>query len=437
MDGLLTGVAKVDITPPGPVPMAGYAARDGWSVGVHDALWARCFLFSQGEVRLALVVLDLLGVHHRWALEMQRRVADATTLPATGIVVACTHTHSAPAGLETPYIQTPMQKAVIETVLTRAEECAVQTEKSLFPGTISVATAALPGIAGHRTRPKLVVDQTLWALVIRDQMDRVRGVLANFPCHSTVLGPDNRLLSGDLFGTAAAIVERELGPNSVVAITVGAAGDISTRFFRQNQTFLELERLGGVLAEALMHLIERSVPGDASHIAIRWRRCWLPYKLLPTVKELHGIIEEGEAEFTKLRREMGVSPSVLRVVQTRLEGARHLMAMMESGTLDSGGIEVSLCGLRLGLGILIGIPGEPFSTVGEILRKQVTAPFYVSVLSLANGYTGYFPDEDAVREGWYEALISPFDHRATRLLIAAVEDLAAELTGAKHATECS
>ena len=430
MDNLLIGVAKVEITPSGSVPMAGYMARNGWSLGVHDPLWVRCFLFSQREVRFALVVLELLGVHAQWVREIQRRVADAANIPAGGVVVACTHTHSGPAGLEVPYGQDPVQVAVVETILTRVEECATQAAKNLSPAKIGVATVSVGGIAGHRSCPKRAVDQTLWALVIRDKKaDRVRGVIANFPCHSTILGPQNRLLSGDLFGAAAASAERELGPNSVVAITVGAAGDISTRFFRQAQSFPEVARLGSILVNALVRLVQRSVPTNEAGIAIRWKQCWLPYKLAPNVNEVKRTIKESQAEVAILSRQSGTPPHMLRLVQTRLEGARQLRAMIESGTLSRGGTEILLCGLRLGYGILIGIPGEPFSIVGEAIRNRVTTPFQAAVLSLTNGYVGYFPDEDAVQAGWYEALVSPFDHQATAMLTTEVADLAVKMIG--------
>lgn len=433
MDELLTGVAKVDITPPRSVPMAGYAARDGWSVGVHDPLWARCFLFSRREARFALIVLDLLGIHHRWALEIQHQVAGAANIPVRGIVIACTHTHSGPAGLEIPYLQDPIQSFIIETIIDRVKECAVKAAENLFQARVGVAAAFVPGVAGHRNRPEKVVDQTLWALAIEDKKaNRVRGIIANFPCHSTVLGADNRLLSGDLFGAAATRAERELGPNSVVAVTVGAAGDISTRFSRQAQTFSELDRLGGIFANALISLVQKISLTDEAVIAIRWKRCWLPYKLAPTLDEVDRIIKESQAELAILRHQTGVPSSMLRLAQTRLEGAQRLRTMVEYGILDLGGTEVLLCGLRLGFGILIGIPGEPFSVVGEAVRNAVAVPFQATVLSLANGYVGYLPDKDAGRENWYEALVSPFDQQATDMLTTSAVALAAEMVQEDH-----
>jgi len=427
MDELQIGIAKVDVTPSGAVPMAGYVARVGHSLGVHDPLWARCFLFHHGRARGALVVLEVVGVHEHWAAEAQRRVAAAADVPPEKVVVACTHTHSGPAGLNVPPTPNPTQTAMAEAILARVEQAAAQAAQALAPARVGVATAPVPGIAGHRTRPQQPVDQTLWALVIGDAMDRVRAVLANFPCHSTVLGPDNRLLSGDLFGAAAAAAERRLGHGAVVALAVGAAGDISTRFFRQAQDFREVDRLGDLLATALVRLVQAATPARDASVAVRWRQCWLPYKPTPTVHEARRMAEELRAELAALVPQGTVPPGALHIARTRVEGAERLLAMVEAGVLAADGAEAVLYGLRIGPGILIGIPGEPFSSVGQAIRDRATPPFQATGLGLVNGYLGYFPDEDAVRTGWYEALISPFDHRATMVLTAAATALVAEM----------
>jgi len=431
MDELLIGISKVDITPPEAVPMAGYVARVGRSLGVHDALWARCFLLHHGKARAVLIVLEVLGIHEQWATEMRRRVAKAADVSPDEVVVACTHTHSGPAGLEIPPTSDPTQVTVAEFILARAEQAAVQAAQTLAPARIGVTTAPVTGIAGHRNQPQRPVDQTLWATVIRDVGGRVRGILANFPCHSTVLGPDNRLLSGDLFGAAAAIAERRLGHDTVVALTVGAAGDISTRFFRQAQDFYEVNRLGDLLATTLLRLAQAATPVRAD-LAVRWRQCWLPYKPLLTIDEAQQIVEKLRVELAALAQQGTVSPSTLRIARTRVEGAEQLYAMVKAGALTTGGAEALLCGLRIGPGILIGIPGEPFSSVGQTIRDEAVPPFQVAVLGLANGYLGYFPDEDAVQEGWYEALISPFDHQATRVLLKAAMALLAEMMEEAH-----
>ena len=61
---LKAGVAKLDITPPVGVRMSGFAGRVFPSLAVHDPLYARGLVLDDGENRLAVVALDLVGIWH-------------------------------------------------------------------------------------------------------------------------------------------------------------------------------------------------------------------------------------------------------------------------------------------------------------------------------------------------------------------------------------
>ena len=58
--GLMAGVASVDITPTVSMPMYGYADRKcGPSNGVRDPLHAKALVLDDGASRIAIVTLDL------------------------------------------------------------------------------------------------------------------------------------------------------------------------------------------------------------------------------------------------------------------------------------------------------------------------------------------------------------------------------------------
>lgn len=60
-DALEVGVATVDITPPLGMPMRGYASRKELSNGVWDPLYVKSIVLDDGNERISLVVLDLIG----------------------------------------------------------------------------------------------------------------------------------------------------------------------------------------------------------------------------------------------------------------------------------------------------------------------------------------------------------------------------------------
>ncbi|MCK4965474.1 hypothetical protein KAS50_00505, partial [bacterium] len=56
---LSAGTAKINITPLTPIPMSGYGGRKDPYKGVHDELFARVIVFSDGERKAAILSADL------------------------------------------------------------------------------------------------------------------------------------------------------------------------------------------------------------------------------------------------------------------------------------------------------------------------------------------------------------------------------------------
>jgi len=79
--GLRAGVAKVDITPPVGMAMAGYGARERPCEGILDPLCAYAIALEQGDTACGLVVSDLRILLHQGktpdARESLRRAPDA------------------------------------------------------------------------------------------------------------------------------------------------------------------------------------------------------------------------------------------------------------------------------------------------------------------------------------------------------------------------
>lgn len=93
----LAGLAEVDITPAIGLPKFGYSAWAKNADGFRTRLKARAFyLHGPGQTPLALVQLDLgagsLPLHYAVA----ERIAAATDVPARGLSLLVTHTHSGP-----------------------------------------------------------------------------------------------------------------------------------------------------------------------------------------------------------------------------------------------------------------------------------------------------------------------------------------------------
>src|SRR5688572_23965438 len=92
---LQAGVARVEITPSALMPMYGYANRKcGPANGTHDPLFAKALVLQSGDARLAIVTFDLGSM-----VSDRLREEVATKLKIPLVLLAASHTHSAPAFL--------------------------------------------------------------------------------------------------------------------------------------------------------------------------------------------------------------------------------------------------------------------------------------------------------------------------------------------------
>src|SRR5262245_63584694 len=83
------GLARVKITPPQPVHMAGYSARNKPYESVHDDLFAKVLVLEdKSGTRGVLVTTDLIGFSAQIGTPLRERVADKTKATASSVIVS-------------------------------------------------------------------------------------------------------------------------------------------------------------------------------------------------------------------------------------------------------------------------------------------------------------------------------------------------------------
>ena len=95
---LRVGSARMNITPYIGCPMAGYMARSGPSVGVHDDLWAKIMVIEKwGDEPIAIISADLVGIPSDIVRQIKKIASEELAIPASRVLIGATHTHSGPA----------------------------------------------------------------------------------------------------------------------------------------------------------------------------------------------------------------------------------------------------------------------------------------------------------------------------------------------------
>src|SRR5689334_10285891 len=93
------GVAKVDITPDGPIRLNGFLVREMESKGVQQRIWAKALAIGsdQGEQGASvLVTIDNLGIPDAITQEVASRLKAKAGLKREQLAIGASHTHTAP-----------------------------------------------------------------------------------------------------------------------------------------------------------------------------------------------------------------------------------------------------------------------------------------------------------------------------------------------------
>ncbi|MDB5075268.1 MAG: hypothetical protein JWO42_1447, partial [Chloroflexi bacterium] len=310
----------------------------------------------------------------------------------------------------------PVDAAWNERLVSAMVDAASSALAAERPVAMRWASGAVAGVATNRDHPETPADISLDLLILCDAgTDAPSAILGSFPAHPTVMSAANLEITADLPGAFRRSLASRLGnAQPWIALATGAAADISSRHVRRGQDFVELDRLGDVLAARAERIIQQAtmVIPDGQAITLDSRSVRIPVaiKSFPSEADL-------AAEEQQLRAAQPVSPGEARTIETALQGvdgarrlARKAHALPRVAELNA---------LRIGPVALVTVPGELYNALGARLRSATGHP--VMVIGYANGHVGYLPSADAYANMDYEVLTSPVVLGTAERLVSALE----------------
>ncbi len=400
-EGFRAGAAAVEITPAPGLRMDGYMARTSVSTGAHDPLLAEALVLEDGERRAALVTLDVMGVSRSFTDGLRRDLAALLLTSPDAVLICASHTHAAPSGLQdwSPIGAASLDRDLATSVRAGILQAAVEARDRLRPVRIRSVAGDIAGIGGDRNRPERPVDSRVTAFSFEGDSGEAEAILFHYACHPTILSADNLEYSADFPGAARRrLIERF--PQAVPLFMNGAAGNLSTRFQRRDQSFAEVERLGNRLADRVIELLA-DASEDAPALESVCDSVALPLRLFPTAA-----------------RQIEASGNT-RIDTVRAQGAT-IEATLQRALAGRTSPSAEICALQVGSRILLTVPGEAFNDLAVDLHHESAEAL---IVGYTNDYLGYFPTQSAIDEATYEALSSAFDARAHALLKERLSEL--------------
>ena len=139
-DKLYVGTARLNITPPVGIKMAGYSSRNA-SRGIHDPLYIKVLVLEVGGYRTAIISCDLIWYYDRAVLDVAR---EKFNIPHT--LVCFSHTHSGPNLRDSENYTRSVGKAMIDGI-----DIAL---KNMYPARISAGYKSFPQLGYNRLANK-------------------------------------------------------------------------------------------------------------------------------------------------------------------------------------------------------------------------------------------------------------------------------------------
>lgn len=399
--GWQAGAARVDITPEGPVWLAGYASRKAPSEGVVLPIHAKALaLRDDAGTTIVLVTIDISGVKRALTERVKARIAEAHGVPPEAVVLLCSHTHCGPSQMMdvpegTQAYQVDPKAAQNNVSWTRAFEdklvrVAGEALQALAPATLSYgqgfATFAMnrrePTATGIRNgaNPLGPTDRTVPVLKVTGPDGAVRAVLFGYACHNTSLGAMLRV-AGDYAGFAQAAIEAA-HPGCVALFATGCGADANPL---PRGTVEHGRRYGGDLADAVKTVCDgRMTPLTG---ALRFAAAE------PTVR-FAGPVDRASYE----KRLEG--PDDMRKAH-----ARRMLERLEANAPIEASHPYPIQAFHVGDQLtLLALASEVVADYALRLQRERGGPGKRAlwVAAYANDVFGYIPSLRVLKEGGYE-----------------------------------
>jgi neutral ceramidase len=443
------GAATSNITPP-----LGELIVGGWqpipATNVHDELHARCLVLDDGKVKLAIVLCDNVGIPVEVYDLAKRQVHETTGLPASHLLMAATHTHSATTarGPLKTFVETELtdyQKFVARRISDGVRRALAQLEPArigwgkidepseVFNRRWFVTDASLlsnpfggldqvrmnpPRGSSKLDRPAGPTDPQISFVSVQSLDGRPIALLANYSLHY-VGGVRSGDVSADYFGYFAKFIEEKLGatdqsPPFVGILSNGTSGDVNNINFSEKSTrkYKRYEKMQEVAGKVASRVFE-------AHQQIKFHD-WVPLaaRQVNLTLKTRQPTPEMIAHFAKVTTDSDDDP---RRRHSREEIYADRIAKIQKAPKE---VHIQLQALRIGdLGIA-AIPFETFTETGLELKDR--SPFgQTFTIELANGSYGYLPTPEQHRLGGYETWLGSnyVEKEATIKIVATLLDL--------------
>lgn len=286
-DSLLVGAAKRIITPNPLLPVSGGMGPTHPVKEKRGELYSRAVYLQQGNVKVVIVGLDLLGFPGVLGAKVRARVP---RVAAENILIGSTHTHSAPDCYAFPDGRGGHtgDLAFQERVCALTAEAINAAIEAAQPAQLRTATGEAQGKIAYNYYAPDLYDRRVSTIQAVTPSGKTIATLVNYAIHPEVLGNSVGILSPDLCGPLCDRIEERAGGmalfmNSAQGGMVTAdnrdyskSRDPQRAYWDDDRTWDECLRIGHTLADEALRFIGKAPMQASPSLFCRSTKVTLP-----------------------------------------------------------------------------------------------------------------------------------------------------------------
>lgn len=433
---LYAGFHCMTVRPPMGINVPGYFSPR-YSDGFINDLHLRAVAFSCGEQKAIIFSCEAVGIRADAFNVIKKKIAERCNMDENAVYINCIHSHTS-YRITLPGTELDDDDIFKMRLQQQFADCAQFAFEDLKPCTVKLATGEAKGVGFIRryrmkdgtckTNPGVgnpnivsfegIQDNSLQLIrFVREQAKEI--VMVAFSTHADVIKGSKYCadwpgyLVDNLCGAfggeieAVTILKAEGDSNQVDAFRPKGSVTSGVEFAK---------RMARILAGEALKIYDSAVDVPAGKIAAFTKDLKIGKNAydpadVPTAEAIRKIYLEKGNQAPELKEfKMGV-PEALRIIAN--------LSRPEF-------FEIRMHALQIGNIAFVGIPGEPFTSIGRAITEASKMDMTI-VTACTNGHEGYYPDYSAFAEDGYESKWTPFASNCGEILINGGLDMINEM----------
>lgn len=366
------------LTPKGEFYLIGYGPRYQSRLkpaeGVHDDIYARSVLLEVDGKEIFLFNADFIEFEEDSCNEIKEMLSSKYGIDSNCILLSATHDHHSVMSYHKHWDTGVFSQEYYDFFVDTVEKAYVDCHENLKECQMYYGKTMVEGYYGSRIHYGQLVDNEVILIECRDEKNQVVAAICNWATHSTVLNPENTLLTADFAGAVCQEIYNERG--YYPAMVVGAAGDCSNRAYRQGTDYNELDRVAKGVGQQINkivcdNLLNLNYQGNNY---VTYRVNYVPevdtVSIQKEIDELKKQMEE-ETDFQKKKLLYDSSRSLQKKLDTTEVDITLFSSIIKLGDLE-----------------IVSSPAELGSKLGIELKQHSKAKCCV-ICGYTNGYKSY------------------------------------------------